>query len=367
MKFAIDQSVFASSIALASKAVASRPSHPILAFLLMVVDEDEQSISLTGFDNSIGITTTFPAQIEEGGKIALPARLLNDIVSRLSDAEISFSSSKGENEYQIKSNNSKYSIRGMTSEDFPELPYVEEDAIALDPANLQEALKSTLFAVSSDETKQVLTGAYLSIGVEGLEACSTDGHRLAVFGSVQDKISECTIPSRALNEVQRLAEKTKDPIQFKMDQGQAMFEFGNTILFTRLLEGQYPNYRQLIPRQFSRQLNVDRRALLQSLERISVLADQKNNIVKLSLDSAQELILSVDAQDVGSGRESLPAQFTGDAIDIAFNVKYLLDVLKVLGTSEVMIQINTPTSPAVISPIGGAKFTGLIMPVQIRD
>jgi DNA polymerase-3 subunit beta len=133
------------------------------------------------------------------------------------------------------------------------------------------------------------------------------------------------------------------------------------------LEGQYPNYRQLIPRQFSRQMTIDRRSFVAALERIAVLADQKNSIVKFSLDQTnQEVVLSVDAQDVGSGREGVPAQISGDDLEIAFNVKYLLEGLKVFNTVDVQMQFNTSTSPAILSPLGGMKMTYLVMPVQIR-
>jgi len=157
-------------------------------------------------------------------------------------------------------------------------------------------------------------------------------------------------------------------VAVQFDQGQAIFEWTDQRLTSRLLEGQYPNYRQLIPKQFTHQMTVDRRLLLGALERISVLADQKNNIVKLSLDgSNQELTLSVDAQDVGSGRETMPAQISGDSLDVAFNVKYLVDGLKAIATSEVQMQLNTATSPAILSPLGSIKMTYLVMPVQVRN
>lgn len=368
MKFTTTQYTFSNHISLANKAIASRPSRPVLACLLLVADEDTQSIALTGFDNSLCIQTVFPAQVEEGGKIALPARILNDIISRLPDGDLTLAKDDGELLFRIKSASGRYQVQGMDPVEYPELPEVEGVAIALDPETLAEALRSTLFAASGDETKQILTGVHLSIGHEGLEACGTDGHRLSVFGLVEDKTSECTVPAKALQEILKAAERVEDPIELRMDMSQAVFSLGDTVITTRLLEGQYPNYRQLIPKQFQRQLTVDRKSLLSSLERISVLADQKNNIVKLSLDSTnQELTLSVDAQDVGSGRETLPAQISGDSIDIAFNVKYLLDALKVCGTSEVVLRMNTPTSPIVLAPVGGSKLECLVMPVQIRN
>jgi DNA polymerase-3 subunit beta len=134
------------------------------------------------------------------------------------------------------------------------------------------------------------------------------------------------------------------------------------------LEGQYPAYRQLIPDRFQRQISVDRKQLLQALELVSVLADRKNSVVKFSLDAeANKLSLSADAQDIGSGTESLDADISGDSIDVAFNVKYLMESLKNLQASQVQIQLNTATSPAILQPLGGIKMTHLIMPVQLRS
>jgi DNA polymerase-3 subunit beta len=142
----------------------------------------------------------------------------------------------------------------------------------------------------------------------------------------------------------------------------------NQRLTSRTLEGQYPNYGQLIPRSFERQITVERRKLLSALERISILADKKNNIVKFSIDSeGQKLRLSVEAADVGSGEEALDAQISGESLDIAFNVKYAMESLKNLGSQEVQVKLNTATSPVVLTPLGGTKMTHLLMPVQLRS
>lgn len=154
----------------------------------------------------------------------------------------------------------------------------------------------------------------------------------------------------------------------RLDETQVLFDLGNQRLTTRLLEGQYPNYRQLLPKQFARQVTVDRQGLIRSLERIAVLASQKNDIIKIAVDAANQIIaLSVEAQEVGSGREQIAAQVTGDDLDIAFNVRYLLDGLKSFDSTEVQMQCNAATSPAVLVPLGEAKITYLVMPVQIRS
>lgn len=382
MKLICSQNELHTHLSLASRAVSSRPSHPVLANVLLTADADAQQVSLTGFDLSLGVQTSFNAQVEQGGTLTLPAKLLSDIVSRLPDGEIVLDEEGGESLVTLTCAFGRYQVRGMGSEEFPDLPTVDDGEVAYLPIeSLIEGFRGALFATSSDETKQVLTGVHITAQTDGLEFAATDGHRLAVVQTINTDLESgtpsegavafaVTVPAKALRELERMlqASASAEAIAVRFDQGQLVFEWANQRLTSRLLEGQYPNYRQLIPRQFSRQMTVDRRSLTGALERIAVLADQRNSIVKLSLDSVkQEVVLSVDAQDVGSGRETVQAQISGEDLEIAFNVKYLLEGLKVFNTAEVQMQCNTSTSPAVLSPLGGMKMTYLVMPVQVRS
>lgn len=385
MKLVCAQNIFSTNLSLVSRAVSARPTHPVLANVLLVADVETQQVKLSAFDLSLGIQTSFSADVETGGKLTLPAKLLNDIVSRLPDGDITLDDGAEEGAVSessvltiLSSTSGRYQVRGMGAEDFPELPVVEDGEVAQLPVEaFIEGLHGSLFAASSDETKQVLTGVHLSLQAEGLEFAATDGHRLAVVETIAEEGApvndaalalKVTIPAKALQELAKMLDKqTGEIVTVQFDQSQVVFEWTDQRLTSRLLEGQYPNYRQLVPKQFARQLTVERRLLLSALERIAVLADQKNNIVKLSINSgAQEIALSVDAQDVGSGREVFPAQITGEDLEVAFNVKYLMDGLKVITTSEVQMQLNTATSPTVLSPLGGMKMTYLVMPVQVR-
>jgi DNA polymerase III subunit beta len=393
MKLICAQQELNTHLSLVSRVVPSRPSHPVLANVLLTADAETQRVSLTGFDLSLGIQTSFSAQVEEGGKLTLPAKLLSDIVSRLPDGDLSFDAGAEESLVTLTSAFGRYQVRGMGAEEYPELPTVEDGNVAQLPVEaLIEGLRGSLFSTSTDETKQVLTGVHVAVESDTLEFAATDGHRLAVVQTANAAASEepsdakaksnksskagdkaefdVTVPGKALRELERMlqAQQSGDAIAVHFDQGQLSFEWANQRLTSRLLEGQYPNYRQLIPRQFSRQMTLERRLFVSALERIAVMADQKNSIVKLSLDSVkQELVLSVDAQDVGSARESVPAQISGDDIEIAFNVKYLLEGLKAVTTTEVQMQFNTSTSPSILTPLGGLKMTYLVMPVQIRS
>lgn len=380
MKLICAQSELNTHLSLVSRVVPSRPSHPVLANVLLNASADRQQVSLVGFDLSLGVKTSFGAQVEREGTITLPAKLLGDIVSRLPEGEIILDDESTEAMITLTCASGRYQMRGMEAGEFPELPSIDDAEITHLPVDaLTEGLRGTLFATSSDETKQVLTGVHLTVNPEGMEFAATDGHRLAVVqtptvdeapaSDANNQQLEVTVPSKALRELERMMQMNPsgDAVAVRFDQGQLVCEWANQRLTSRLLEGQYPNYRQLIPRQFSRQMTAERRLFTNALERIAVLADQKNSIVKLSLDSVkQEIVLSVEAQDVGSGREALPAQISGDDLDIAFNVRYLLEGLKALNTTEVQMQFNTATSPSILTPLGGLKMTYLVMPVQIR-
>lgn len=378
MKFVCNQSDISTNLSLVSRAVPSRPTHPILANVLLTADAQQGQVSLTAFDLSLGIRTSFAAQVETGGEIALPAKLLNDIISRMPQGELTIDD-EGDTPLSatIASTSGKYQVRGMGVEEFPELPIVEGETIYLPAEALTEGLRGSLFATSADETKQILSGLHLTLEQDTLEFAATDGHRLAVVQTINETVPvetdptrlEVTVPAKALRELERMLgmRDQGESLALYCDRGQIVFEWENQRLTSRTLEGQYPAYRQLIPRQFEIQVTLERKYLLSAIERIAVLADQKNNIVKFTLDSSkQELALSVDAQDIGSGRESMSAQISGDSIDIAFNIKYLVDGLKALPSSEIQMQINTPTSPVILTPLGGVKMTYLIMPVQIR-
>ena len=378
MKFVCPQSELNTHLALVGRVVPARPTKPILSNVLVKIDEENQQVTLTGFDETMSIQTAFKATVEEPGELTLPAKLLESIVARLPQEDITIQEVGEDATVTITSSSGEYQVRGLSAADYPNLPMVEDgQAAELSVETLLEGLRGALFATSGDETKQVLTGVHLTAEPEILEFAATDGHRLAVVKTSDESSAatdndikmNVTVPAKALRDLERMLQtyNSSEPISLKFDRTQAIFELGDQRLTTILLKGQYPNYRQLVPQQFERQVTLDRKLLMDALERIDVLADQKNNIVKLSLDpGSQSIAVSVDAQEVGSGREVVAAQITGEALDIAFNVRYLLDGLKALGTNEVQLQCNTATSPSIIIPLGGLQMTYLVMPVQMR-
>lgn len=384
VKLVCSQAELSTSLQLVSRAVAGRPTHPVLANVLLTADAGTGRLSLTGFDLSLGIQTSLPAKVESSGAITLPARLFGEIVSRLSaDSPITLSCAEDQEQVELTSLSGSYQMRGMAAEDFPDLPLVQSGTpIRLDAESLVRGLRATLFASSGDEAKQLLTGVHLRLDGEGLECAATDGHRLAVLrlphadrqatpADQPDEPFAVTVPARSLRELERLltSRPSQEPLSLFCERGQVVVLWADQVLTSRSLDGTYPNYRQLIPDSFSRRTQLDRRAFVAALERVAVLADQHNNVVKISTDPGSGRVqIRADAQDVGSGSEDLAATIQGEPIEIAFNVRYLLDGLKAMTSDQVLLQSNAPTTPAVLAPGGDdAAFTYLVMPVQIRS
>ncbi len=385
MEIVCNQNEFNYAIQLVSKAVASRPTHPILANLLLTADQGTNKISLTGFDLNLGIQTSFDATVNKSGAITVPSKLLSEIVNKLpSETPVSLDVDESSDNILIKSDRGSFNIKGIPSDDYPSLPFVESGtSLDIDPSSFLKALKLTIFASSSDDSKQLLTGVNFTFNLKYLESAATDGHRLAVvlvdnkenfdekedFASNEENLS-VTIPTRSLREIEKLVNlrSSENSIKLFYDKGQVVFISSNQIITTRTLEGSYPNYSQLIPDNFTKIFTFNTKKIIESLERIAVLADQQSSVVKIKLNEKDLALVSADAQDIGNASELVPVSFDFDKFDIAFNVRYLLEGLKVMSSENVIFKCNLSTTPAVLVPEDNINsFTYLVMPVQVRS
>jgi len=379
MEIICNQNEFNYAIQLVSKAVASRPTHPILANLLLTADQGTNKISLTGFDLNLGIQTSFDATVKKSGSITIPSKLLSEIVNKLpSETPVSINVDEISDNISIKSDRGSFNLKGIPSEDYPNLPFVESGtSLSIDPSSFLKALKLTIFASSSDDSKQLLTGVNFTFNLKYLESAATDGHRLAVVlvdnnENIEDKEDNLsvTIPTKSLREIEKLVSlsSSENSIKLFYDKGQLVFISSNQIITTRTLEGSYPNYSQLIPDTFSKLFTFNTKKIIEALERIAVLADQQSSVVKIKLGEKDLALISADAQDIGSANELVPVSFDFDQFDIAFNVRYLLEGLKVISSENVIFKCNLSTTPAVIVPDDDINsFTYLVMPVQVRS
>ena len=385
MEIICNQNELNNAIQLVTKAVASRPTHPVLANILLTADQGTNKISLTGFDLNLGIQTSFDGTVKDSGAITIPSKLLSEIVNKLpSETPVSIEVEEDLDNILIKSDRGSFNIKGITSEEYPSLPFVESGtSLNIDPSSFLKALKFTIFASSNDDSKQLLTGVNFTFKQNYLESASTDGHRLAValigkeedleiknnLPSNDDDLS-VTIPTRSLREIEKLVSlrSSENSIKLFYDKGQVVFISSNQIITTRTLEGTYPNYAQLIPDNFSKILNFNTKKLVDALERIAVLADQQSSVVKIKLDNTNLASISAEAQDIGNANESIPVTYSGEHFDIAFNVRYLLEGLKVINSENVLLKCNLATTPAVFVPEDNFNsFTYLVMPVQVRS
>ena len=385
MEIVCNQNELNNAIQLVSKAVASRPTHPILANILLTADQGTNKISLTGFDLNLGIQTSFDGTVKNSGAITIPSKLLSEIVNKLpSETPVNLEVDENSDNILIKSDTGTFNLKGIPSDDYPNLPFVESGtSLNIDPSSFLQALKLTLFASSNDDSKQLLTGVNFTFKQKYLESASTDGHRLAVVligneENIEDKENSSlnednfsvTIPTRSLREIEKLLtlRSTEKSIKLFYDKGQVVFISSNQIITTRTLEGDYPNYSQLIPDNFSKLFIFNTKKLTDALERIAVLADQQSSVVKIKLDENNLALISADAQDIGSANESIPVSYSGENFDIAFNVRYLLEGLKVISSENVVLKCNLSTTPAVFVPEDNINsFTYLVMPVQVRS
>ena len=385
MEIVCNQNEFNYAIQLVSKAVSTRPTHPILANILLTADQGTNKISLTGFDLNLGIQTSFEANVKKSGAITIPSKLLSEIVNKLpSERPVSLEVDESSDNILIKSDRGSFNLKGIQSDDYPNLPFVESGtSLNIDPSSFLKALKLTIFASSTDDSKQLLTGVNFTFNLKYLESAATDGHRLAVvlvgnqenlyekesISNDQENLS-VTIPTRSLREIEKLVSlrTSENSIKLFYDKGQVVFISSNQIITTRTLEGSYPNYPQLIPDSFSKIFTFNTRKLIEALERIAVLADQQSSVVKIKLEEKDLALISAEAQDIGNANETVPVSFDFDQFDIAFNVRYLLEGLKVISSQNVIFKCNLSTTPAVLVPEDNVNsFTYLVMPVQIRS
>ena len=387
MEIACQQSELNIAIQLVNKAVASRPTHPILSNILFTADEVTNKISLTGFDLNLGIQTSFDANVDKSGAITIPSKILAEIVAKLpNDSPVILKVEEDSENILLKSDRGSFNLKGIASDDYPNLPFVDSGtSLDLNPSIFLEALRLTMFSSSNDESKQLLTGVNFKFKNQSLESAATDGHRLAVISTSEgenfsklemmdnsnnsDDYLSVTIPTRSLREIEKLVNTKikEEAIKLFYDKGQVVFISSNQIITTRTLEGSYPNYSQLIPDSFSKIFKFERNSLINSLERIAVLADQQSSVVKININDDKFASISADAQDIGNAKELLPVSFNGDQIEIAFNVRYLLEGLRVISSENILLKCNLPTTPTVVVPDDDSSYTYLVMPVQVRS
>ena len=360
MKLTLTQSDLNQALKLVSRAVGNGKSHhPILASILLKADDG--NLSVTAYNLELGITTGVLSIVDEKGATAVPYKLLSDIVSRL-DQDAAISVQHKDDFLFLKTSAGTYKLATAPADDFPDLPVVDTGVAA--KLSISDALKAVLTCCSADEYKQALTGVHLAVQDKVLRLEATDGHRLAIRKLPCDSPDlDLLLPSKTMQQLLRINAAQVSILSSKHQV--TIVDEDGTIVVSRTIDGTFPGVDKLIPKTFEHHLSVDRRRLIQSLDRISAISSGGTNIVKLTADEAIG-ILSITAEcEASSGQESIACG--GTLPNLAVNVTYLLDALKHFKGESVEIKANGPTTPVVMQPEDSDNELYLVMPVQVRN
>lgn len=369
MKLSVMQENLARGLSVVSRAVSTRSTLPVLANVLLRTED--AGLKLTATNLEIGITYWVPGKIEVDGALTVPARLLTDLVGSLPAAERVDLDLKGTDTLHLRCGPFETHVKGIDADEFPAIQTAgERPTTRINQGLFRRALEETIFAAASDEARPILTGVLARFEGDRLTLAAADNYRIAVKTlTVLDPVPETSvvIPARALAETVRVLGDVDDPVDVVLAQSrnQVLFHLEGVDLVSRLIDGQFPNYQQVLPSGHTTRAVVDRGELLKAVRPAALIASSSANIVKLQVgvDGSAGVTISANA-DVGDYEGQVDAEVEGDGTTIAFNARYLNDVLTNVEADRFAIELNGPLSPGVFKPVGDDLYTHVVMPVR---
>lgn len=369
MRLTCAPSQLATSLQIVSRAISSRTTLPILNNILLETTSEGLSLSATNLE--LGVRKTLPVEVAEEGSITAPARLLTEFVSSLPDQPLELSLDRSTQTISLRCGKFDTHIKGIEAEEFPPGPRAEDgDVIEVGLADMLEAIDQTQVAASTDEARPVLTGILIQIDGKEMTLASTDSYRLAVRKLTADRAGDLheslIVPARSLAELARAfkGEGQQMEIILAKSRSQIFFRAGSAEVTSRLIDGAYPNYADVIPAKSSTVITAPSSELTQTLKAVSLFARDGANVIRMRAEGEQ-LTLSAMTNEVGDSRADLAARVDGSTVQVAFNAKYLLDALTVAASEDVLIKLDGPLSPGVISTPNNGGFLYVIMPVRV--
>lgn len=378
MKLSCLQENLSRGLAIAGRAVASRATLPITQNVLLSTDQSMLKLSATNLE--IGITTWVGGMIEEEGAVAVPARLLTEFVSSLPNERIDLELLPGTGVLQLTCGRAEARIHGADANDFPPIPTVDEGVSAkIDPQVLKAAISRVAFAAATEESRPVLTGVEVKLSGDKFTLAAADGFRLAVQHGVLDQPIEeeivVIIPARTLNELTRLLGDQEEAVEILMtpSKGQVLFRVKGVELVSQLLQGAFPNYDQLIPQSYQTRTVFDLQKFLRAARTAAIFARDGSNIIRLQMipngngDFPGKAIISARSEEVGDNQDEIDTEaIEGGEAKIAFNSRYLQEVLSVLEKGKVALETTTPSSPGVFRPLDSDNYIHVVMPMFVQ-
>ncbi|MCR4615001.1 MAG: DNA polymerase III subunit beta [Clostridiales bacterium] len=351
------------------RAVSTKSSLPAVEGIL--VRAERNKVYLTGYDLELGISTSMDAKVEEEGALIINAKVVCDILRMLPGETVRFDSDE-RCVVSITSGEAKYLISGMSATEYPELPTVTGGLpVVMDLDLLKEMVRQTIFAVSTNDAKVVHTGIKFEIEENSIRMISIDGFRLAIRNEMISYNGEplsFIVPAKTLSEIVKLTSDDEEGISFGIGKRHIIFEVGRYKIVSRLLEGEFMNYHNAIPNGCTTNVTVDTRELLDSIERASLIINDRNKSpIRCDFDIANKIITISSVAVLGTAKDRLSAEIDGNSLEIGFNNKYLIDALRAADTDLVKIELNGPIAPIVIKPTEGDRFIFVVLPVKLRN
>ena len=378
MKLSCLQENLSRGLSIVGRAVATRATLPITQNVLLETDRSMLKLSATNLE--IAITTWIGAMIEEEGSITLPARLLTEFVNSLPSDRIDLELESGSGVMELVCGRAEARIHGASADDFPPIPQVEEGVSArIGSQDLKNAISRVVFAAATEESRPVLTGVEAKLAGDRFTFAAADGFRLAVqHGSLAEPVAEeigVIVPARTLNELSRLLGDQDDPVEIMMvpARGQVLFKVAGVEVVSQLLQGTFPNYDQLIPQNYDTRSIFDLQKLLRAARTAAIFARDGSNIIRLQMTPGEEegvsgkAVISARSEEVGDNQGEVDTEsMEGGESKIAFNSRYLQDVLAVLERGQVALETTTSSSPGVFKPVGSEDYVHVVMPMFVQ-
>ena len=370
MRFTISREKLQEGLTAVTASIPAKTTLPVLANIL--VETTERGIRLSGTDLDIAVSTEVTADVETAGAITIPAKKLSEIARELPPAPVKVGA-MGEQRITLECGRSRFKLLGLPRDEFPTFPQVRfQDSWRVRSGDLQKLISHTSFAVSTEESRPILNGVLWELRADRMRMVATNGHRLTrmdlpVAGG-NSLGGDLIVPPKALEQVRRLF-PAEEELEIAQGDNHLGFRSPFTSVFTRLIEGPYPNYDQVIPRDNDRVAVSDKVALISALKRMSVIASDQTHRIRLSFNAGL-LRFSVQTPDLGEAQDELPIRFTGDPIDIGFNANYLLEILRYIPTDEVRITLKAPERAVTVEPEAWsdpASYLCLVMPLRLMD
>src|SRR5512135_1278886 len=351
--------------------VEKKNTMPILSNMLLTAEGD--SIEIIATDLEIGLRGRYAAEVEKPGSVTVSAKKMYEIVRELPADDVQIKVEEG-NWVKIISGRSQFKLVGLPKDEYPSLPDVaEEGMIAIDGDMLRDMIRKTLYSVGENDARYVLNGLFVHMtqARDGLNIrmVGTDGHRLSMIDRVIDakhKEESIIIPKKAMMELRRLLEEDapKTELRLGFSKNHALFKRDGLVMVSKLIDGNYPNYLQVVPAKSSKKVTVSKEVMTHAVKRVSILSKEKTNAVKLQLEK-ERIILSTNNPEIGEANEELAVDYAGEGIAIGFNSRYLMDVLMSMDREHIAIELNDPLSPCLITEEGDEHYKCVVMPMRV--